>query len=217
MIKNQHIDRVIIERESNYKYKYMLTQEYQINENEKNSFLNININPIVKIRMYQEEAISKMFIKDRVRSGIIVLPCGAGKTLVGIMAIAQMKRHSVIMCINNITVKQWEKQLLTFTNIDKSKIHKLISDEKVKTIPDLSTPCIVISTYSMLSKKDDLRSEYSRNYLNAIGSVDWGLLVLDEVQVAPAEVFKRAFLNKVRAHCKLGLTATLIRFIKKRR
>jgi len=152
-----------------------------------------------------------MFVKDRARSGIIVLPCGAGKTLIGIMAVCQMKCRSLIMCINNLTVKQWYKQIEAFTNVDMKRVHKFISDNKDETVPNLQEPCIVISTYTMISKKDELRSQYSRNYVDAIGGVEWGLLVLDEVQVAPAEVFKRAFLNKTRSHCKLGLTATLIR------
>ena len=122
-----------------------------------------------------------------------------------------MKCRTLIMCINNLTVKQWYRQVENFTNVNMNKVFKFLSETKDEAIPDLTSPCIVISTYSMLSKKDDLRSEYSRNYVNAIGSVEWGLLVLDEVQVAPAEVFKRAFLTKARSHCKLGLTATLIR------
>lgn len=56
-----------------------------------------------------------------------------------------------------------------------------------------------------------ISSAYSKAYVNAISAQEWGLLLLDEVQVAPAEVFKRAFLTRTRSHCKLGLTATLIR------
>lgn len=56
-----------------------------------------------------------------------------------------------------------------------------------------------------------IRSAYSAEFIKNIGLVDWGLLVLDEVQVAPAETFKKAFLTKTKSHCKLGLTATLVR------
>lgn len=55
------------------------------------------------------------------------------------------------------------------------------------------------------------RSKYSKEFITRLGEVEWGLLVLDEVQVAPAEVFKKAFLTKTKSHCKLGLTATLVR------
>lgn len=61
------------------------------------------------------------------------------------------------------------------------KVYKFISDDKDDVIPNLTEPCIVISTYTMISKKDEHRSKYSSNYINAIGAVEWGLLVLDEV------------------------------------
>ena len=63
----------------------------------------------------------------------------------------------------------------------------------------------------MISRRNDLRSEKSLEFMNNISKNEWGLLILDEVQVAPAEVFKKAFLVKTKSHCKLGLTATLIR------
>ena len=107
--------------------------------------------------MYQEQSIGRMFVKGRARSGIIVLPCGAGKTLVGIMAVCQMRCSALIMCINNLTVKQWYRQTEAFTNVDMRRVHKFVSDGKDDVIPDLSQPCIVISTYTMLSKKDELR------------------------------------------------------------
>lgn len=86
-----------------------------------------------------------------------------------------------------------------------------ISETKDQKIPDLKDPYIVISTYTMISRNDTGRSEYSREFVERLGLVEWGLLILDEVQVAPAEVFKNAFLTKTKSHCKLGLTATLVR------
>ena len=75
----------------------------------------------------------------------------------------------------------------------------------------MDEPCVVVSTYTMISRREDLRSEKARKFMENISKTEWGLLVLDEVQVAPAEVFKRAFLNKTKSHCKIGLTATLLR------
>lgn len=63
----------------------------------------------------------------------------------------------------------------------------------------------------MVSRRDDLRSEHARQFMNNIAKTEWGLLLLDEVQVAPAEVFKKAFLTRTKSHCKIGLTATLLR------
>lgn len=85
-IKQEKIDVVRIARDSHtHRYKYMLNQEYAY-ELDKEPSLEVSLKPNVKVRMYQEKALSKVFVKGRARSGIIVLPCGAGKTLVGIMA-----------------------------------------------------------------------------------------------------------------------------------
>jgi len=197
---------------SEEKFKYMLTQEYDYKKiNTENPPLDMSMKTTVKIRPYQEKALSRMFVGGRARSGIIVLPCGAGKTLVGISAINRVRKRTLVLCINNITVKQWRSQVCNFTNLDPSKIFMFISETKDLSIPDLNEPCIVISTYTMISKADEGRSNYSREFVTRLGKVEWGLLILDEVQVAPAEVFKKAFLTKTKSHCKLGLTATLVR------
>ena len=98
-----------------------------------------------------------MFTGNRAKSGIIVLPCGAGKTLVGIMAMEKIKSKTLIMCINNLTVKQWYRQIELFSTVDMKKVFKFSSDDVTKKIPDLNDPCVVISTYTMISKSDELR------------------------------------------------------------
>lgn len=214
-IDPQKIDKVKKERtlmSNEDKFKYMLTQEYDYKrETKENPLLDFRLKTHVKIRPYQEKALSRMFVEGRARSGIIVLPCGAGKTLVGIIAMSRVKRRTLILCINNITVKQWEKQALDFSTLPQNKIFKFISETKEESVPDLSQACVVISTYTMISRSDEGRSAYSKEFIEKLGLVEWGLLILDEVQVAPAEVFKKAFLTKTKSHCKLGLTATLVR------
>ena len=84
-----------------------------------------------------------------------------------------------------------------------------MSDSNCKPLDQ--APCVVISTYTMITKNDDQRSAYSREFIKYLGSVEWGVLVLDEVQVAPADQFRRAIDEKTHSHCKLGLTATLVR------
>lgn len=214
-IDPQKIDKVKKERtlmSNEDKFKYMLTQEYDYKrETKENPILDFRLKTHVKIRPYQEKALSRMFVEGRARSGIIVLPCGAGKTLVGIIAMSRVKRRTLILCINNITVKQWEKQALDFSTLPQNKIFKFISETKEESVPDLNQPCVVISTYTMISRSDEGRSAYSKEFIEKLGQVEWGLLILDEVQVAPAEVFKKAFLTKTKSHCKLGLTATLVR------
>jgi DNA excision repair protein ERCC-3 len=214
-IDPKKIDKVTKERlamTNEDKFKYMLTQEFDFRKpTPQNPILDFRLKTHVKIRPYQEKAISKMFVDGRARSGVIVLPCGAGKTLVGIIAMARVKRRTLILCINNITVKQWEKQILDYSTLPQNKIYKFTSESKDEAMPDLTQSCVVISTYPMISRSDERRSQLSLSLIERLGSVEWGLLVLDEVQVAPADVFKDAFVTKTKSHCKLGLTATLVR------
>lgn len=66
---------------------------------------------------YQEKSLSQMFGNGRARSGIIVLPCGAGKSLTGVTAASTVKRSTMVLCINNASVKQWKDQFLMWTNV----------------------------------------------------------------------------------------------------
>ena len=82
----------------------MLNQEYDY-KNSTMPDLEVSIKPSVKVRLYQEASINRIFVRGRARSGIIVLPCGAGKTLVGILAMCTMRKKTLILCINNLNVK----------------------------------------------------------------------------------------------------------------
>ena len=68
-------------------------------------------------QLYQEKSLSKMFGNGRARSGIVVLPCGAGKSLTGVTAATTLKKSTMILCINNVSVKQWKDQFLQWTTI----------------------------------------------------------------------------------------------------
>ena len=70
------------------------------------------------LQPYQEKSLSQMFGNGRARSGIIVLPCGAGKSLTGVTAASTVKRATIVMCINNASVKQWKEQFVMWTNVD---------------------------------------------------------------------------------------------------
>lgn len=98
-----------------------------------------------------------MFVGNRAKSGIIVLPCGAGKTLVGIMALEKIRMKTLIVCSNTMQVKQWYRQIESFVNVDMNRVFKFISEEAGKKVPDLTAPCIVISTYTMVSMDDSRR------------------------------------------------------------
>jgi DNA excision repair protein ERCC-3 len=209
-VKGDQIDIIRKGREGMEKYKYMLSQEYEF-KTDQTPDIDIQVKSIIKIRAYQESAINRIFCKGRARSGIIVLPCGAGKTLIGILTLCRMKKRTLILCINNLTVRQWFRQIELFCNVDSSRIFKFISEEKSADKIDLDKYDILISTYKMMSHRDEHRSKYAADIMSQVKKVDWGLLILDEVQVGPAEVFKKSFLNKTKSHCKIGLTATLIR------
>lgn len=185
---------------------FPLLEEYDFRNDSTNPNLDIDLKPTTLIRGYQEKSLSKMFGNGRARSGIICLPCGSGKTLVGITAICTVKKSAFILCTSNVAVEQWRNQLKLWTNIDDKVICRFTSTEK-ESMPEGAA--IVITTYSMVAPLGK-RSEESKRILNLIKGREWGILVLDEVHVVPAEKFRKAIFFSG-AHTKLGLTATLVR------
>ena len=150
-----------------------------------------------------------MFGNGRARSGIIVLPCGAGKTLTGVTAAQTIKKSVVCLCTNAVSVLQWKYQFQLWTNIPNENIRVFTSDEKDDIPPESKGGCVLVTTYTMISYGGQ-RSDKSAEVMNAIRSREWGLLLMDEVHVVPAKMFRRV-IGSVKAHCRLGLTATLVR------
>eukprot|EP00392_Amoebophrya_sp_AT5.2_P002359 g2364.t1 len=189
--------------------RFPLLEEYDYVLDRRSPDLSIAIRPSTQIREYQEIALSKMFTTpQRARSGIIVLPCGAGKTCVGITAAATIRKRTLVLTSTAMAVSQWQQQFLQFTNIAKEDIFMFTAEHK-SAIKDADEACVVISTYSMIGFSGR-RGQDTRYIMNQIRAVEWGLLVCDEVQVMPAKTFRQVALN-VRSRCKLGLTATLVR------
>jgi len=153
-----------------------------------------------------------MFSNGRARSGVIVLPCGAGKTLAGITAACTIKKSTIVLCSSGVAVEQWRQQFQMWANLG-SKIYRLTSKSKdqfvVKKKDGERESCILISTYTMMSFQGN-RSSETEKIFKEIKEIEWGLLILDEVQVVPADMFRKV-LTICKAHCKLGLTATLVR------
>ncbi|EDL42377.1 DNA repair helicase, putative [Plasmodium vivax] len=185
-----------------------LLMEYDFRRDKKNPNLICSLKSHVQIRYYQEKALRKMFSNGRSRSGIIVLPCGVGKTLTGITAASTIKKSSLFLTTSAVAVEQWKKQFEDFTNIHPRHIRILTSDYKFDLWP-INEAGVLISTYTMLAYSGK-RSEQSLKIVNDIRRREWGLLVFDEVQFAPAPSFRRIN-DIVKSHCKLGLTATLVR------
>src|ERR1700753_999007 len=159
-----------------------------------------------QIRPYQEQALSKMFGNGRARSGIIVLPCGAGKTLVGITAACTVRKGVIVLCTSAMSVVQWRAEFMKWSNVNPHDIATFTADHKDKFPGNTG---IIISTYSMVTQSKG-RSYDSQKVMDFIENREWGLMILDEVHVVPAEMFKKVT-YRVKAHSKLGLTATLLR------
>jgi DNA excision repair protein ERCC-3 len=183
-----------------------LMEEYDFRNDAVNANLPIDLRPITNIRPYQEKCLSKMFGNGRARSGLIVLPCGAGKTLVGVTAATTIKKCTLCLCTSAVSVQQWAEQFLLWSTVDKSVVSRFTSNIKDK-IDDHTG--IVVTTYTMVSYTGK-RSPESEAVMEVLKSREWGLLLLDEVHVVPARMFRRV-LSVCAAHCKLGLTATLVR------
>lgn len=183
-----------------------LTEEYDFRNDEQNATLDIDLRPNVQIRYYQEHALSKMFGNGRARSGIIVLPCGAGKTLVGITAACTVKKSAIVLCTSAMSVMQWKEEFKKWSNINPDDIAIFTSGEKEKLNHRAG---VIICTYSMVTQ-NTRRAHDSKQVMDFITSREWGLMVLDEVHVVPAEMFRRVT-SKIKTHSKLGLTATLLR------
>lgn len=186
--------------------EYPVLEEYDFNNDKDNPNLEIDLKPSTTIRNYQEKSLSKMFSNGRARSGIIVLPCGAGKTLVGITAACTIKKGIVILCTSAMSVTQWRSEFLRWSNISADDIATFTSSDKQKFSRNTG---IVISTYSMVSQTTK-RSYDSQKMMEFMRSREWGLMILDEVHVVPASIFRKVT-HSIATHSKLGLTATLLR------
>ncbi|KAF4676486.1 hypothetical protein FOL47_006124 [Perkinsus chesapeaki] len=185
-----------------------LLEEYDFRDDDDSNYINMQFRPTTVVRPYQERSLHKMFSGSRARSGMIVLPCGAGKTLVGITAAATMKKRTMVLTTTAVAVDQWKRQFELFCSISPDDVITLTAENK-QPIPE-DRPCILISTYSMFSVSYERMSRASKAVFESVTKLEWGLLVADEVQVMPAKTF-RSVATTVRAHCKLGLTATLVR------
>ncbi|KAJ1680048.1 DNA repair helicase RAD25 [Spiromyces aspiralis] len=185
---------------------YPMLEEYDFRNDTRNPNLDIDLKPITSIRPYQEKSLSKMFGNGRARSGIIVLPCGAGKTLVGITAACTIKKSVLCLCTSAVSVMQWRQQFLQWSTIKPHQIAVFTSGHKEQFEGEAG---IVISTFSMVANTRK-RSYQAQKMMDFLQNREWGFLLLDEVHVVPAAMFRRV-ITTIAAHVKLGLTATLVR------
>ncbi|KAK3375305.1 P-loop containing nucleoside triphosphate hydrolase protein [Podospora didyma] len=185
---------------------FPILEEYDFRNDDVNPNLEIDLQPNTQIRPYQEKSLSKMFGNGRAKSGIIVLPCGAGKTLVGITAACTIKKGIIVLCTSSMSVVQWRQEFLKWSNINPDDIAVFTAESKNKFSGSTG---IIVTTYSMVTNNRE-RSHDSKKMMDFLKGREWGLMLLDEVHVVPAEVFRRV-ISSIKSHSKLGLTATLLR------
>jgi len=153
-----------------------------------------------QLRDYQRKAIAA-FHRDRVGgSGVIVLPCGSGKTVTGIGVMASLQTATLIVTSSVTSAKQWKDELLDKTSIKEEDIGLYCG--KARTVEK-----ITIATYTILTHRNKASDQY--DHMKLFSKRDWGLIIYDEVQLLPAPIFRMTAM--IQATRRLGLTATLIR------
>ena len=185
---------------------YPMLEEYDFRNDTVNPDLDMELKPQAQPRPYQEKSLSKMFGNGRARSGIIVLPCGAGKSLVGVSAASRIKKSCLCLATNAVSVDQWAFQFKLWSTIRDEQICRFTSDSKERFRGNAG---VVVTTYNMVAFGGK-RSEESEKIIEEIRNREWGLLLMDEVHVVPAHMFRKV-ISITKSHCKLGLTATLVR------
>ena len=183
-----------------------LCTEYDFRNDKNLSDMKIELRANAILRPYQETSLRKMFGNGRAKSGLVVLPCGAGKTLTGVTAVTTIRKPCIVLCTSSYAVEQWAHQFKLWTTATDEIIMKFTSDQKTQPSEKVK---IVVTTYSMLgfSQKRSLEGE---SIMNWIKKREWGIMILDEVHTTPANQFRK-ILSQISCHCKLGLTATLVR------
>ena len=147
------------------------------------------------LRPYQKQAAESFWAGG---SGVVVLPCGAGKTLVGAAAMAMAKATTLILVTNTVAGRQWKRELVARTSLTEEEIGEY-SGERKEIRP------VTIATYQVLTT----RRRGAFPHLDLFGARDWGLIIYDEVHLLPAPIFR--FTADLQARRRLGLTATLVR------
>lgn len=154
------------------------------------------------LRHYQSEAAEVFYAGGSARggSGVIVLPCGAGKTIVGMAAMAQLQTSTLILTPNTVAVRQWLSELLDKTSLSEDLVSEYSGLQK-----DIRP--VTVSTYQILTYRKRGTDEFP--HFSLFSARNWGLIIYDEVHLLPAPVFR--ITAELQARRRLGLTATLVR------
>jgi DNA excision repair protein ERCC-3 len=157
------------------------------------------------LRHYQSEAAEVFHAGGSAQggSGVVVLPCGAGKTIVGMAAMAQLQTSTLILTPNTVAVRQWMSELVDKTSLTEDLVGEYSGLQK-----DIRP--VTVSTYQILTYRkrgDSAEGEFP--HFGLFSARNWGLIIYDEVHLLPAPVFR--ITAEIQARRRLGLTATLVR------
>jgi DNA excision repair protein ERCC-3 len=154
------------------------------------------------LRRYQIEAVDNFWAGGSARGGqgIVVLPCGAGKTVVGMGVMERANTCTLILCTNVAAVHQWMNEILDKTGLNPDDVGEYTAHKK-----DIKP--VTVTTYQILTHRRSKTSPFEHMHL--MMARNWGLLIYDEVHVLPAPVFRAT--TEIQAKRRLGLTATLVR------
>ncbi len=154
------------------------------------------------VRDYQTTSAERWFQEGKPSGGhgVIVLPCGAGKTIVAIQAMQKVQQHTLILATNGAAVQQWVREILDKTTLTREDVGAYTGETK-------EIRPVTVTTYQMLTWRASKDQEFA--HLHLFRDRNWGMLVYDEVHLLPAPVFGAT--ADVQARRRLGLTATLVR------
>ena len=170
----------------------------------KGNRLELELKDSVEIRDYQKESVNAFLSSGGY--GTIVLPCGSGKTIVGIETAVTLKTNTLILCPNVSSVHQWIKELLDKTTLTPDQIGEYSGESK--TIKPVTVCTYQVLTYrTKNNEKEDTEPVYP--HFSIFSENNWGLVIYDEVHMLPAPVFR--ITAELQSIFRLGLTATLIR------
>jgi DNA excision repair protein ERCC-3 len=170
--------------------------------------LAIDLRPVTRagspfgLREYQQNAAAAFHASGTARggSGVVVLPCGAGKTIVGMAAMAQVGASTLILTTSVTSVRQWIRELLDKTSLPEDQVGEYSGGSK-------EVRPVTVATYQILTHRNGKEADFT--HLKLFDERDWGLIVYDEVHLLPAPVFQVT--AGLQARRRLGLTATLVR------
>ncbi|KAK4338445.1 hypothetical protein RND71_042932 [Anisodus tanguticus] len=171
---------------------YPMMEEYDFRNDTVNPDLDMELKPQAQPRPYQEKSLSKMF--------------GNGKDTKPNVTSKQNKKELPLLSTNAVSVDQWAFQFKLWSTIREEQICRFTSDSKERFRGNVG---VVVTTYNMVAFGGK-RSEESEKIIEEIRNREWGLLLMDEVHVVPAHMFRKV-ISITKSHCKLGLTATLVR------